>query len=353
MQRRAVVMPNQARLVSAWDDRARMEIDVRVLVTGGAGYIGSHTCKALRLAGHEPVVYDNLSAGHEWAVKWGALEVGDINDTAAVTSAFSRHGCQAVMHFAAHAYVGESVTDPLKYYRNNVAGSISLISATLQAGIKKFVFSSSCAVYGVPDKLPIAESSPQVPVNPYGQSKLMVERILQDVSLAHGLNATALRYFNAAGADPDGEIGEDHVPETHLIPLVLRAARPAGAPVSVFGTDYPTADGTGIRDYVHVSDLAQAHVRALEVLDERSGFNAYNLGTGEGHSVNEIIEAARRLTNSPVNVARGPRRIGDPPELVANPARAREALAWSAKQSTLDQMMSSAWRWECRHRSSG
>src|SRR5690242_12648856 len=280
-----------------------------VLVTGGAGYIGSHTCKILAQEGYQPVAFDNLSSGHTWAAKWGPLERGDILDRTALDQAIKKHRPSACLHFAAFAYVGESVANPGKYYRNNVAGSLTLLEALRDHGVNQFVLSSTCATYGVPDKVPIDETLIQAPINPYGASKLMVERVLADFHTAYRLRSVALRYFNAAGADPDGEIGEDHDPETHLIPLLLDAAA-KGASFTINGDDYDTPDGTCVRDYVHVTDLAEAHVLALASLERAAGFAAYNLGTGRGFSNREIIDAASRRLGRHIEVTVGPRRPG-------------------------------------------
>lgn len=327
-----------------------------VLVTGGAGYIGSHACKALAAAGYLPVTYDNLSYGHDWAVKWGPLERGDILDRSRLDAVLLQHRPAAIMHFAAFAYVGESVTDPGKYYRNNVCGSLNLIEAARDHGIERFVFSSTCATYGVPDALPIRETTPQNPINPYGASKLMVERMLRDFGNAHGLRAIALRYFNAAGADAEGEIGEDHDPETHLIPLVLDAAAGRRADVTVFGTDYDTPDGTCVRDYIHVSDLADAHVRALQALDAGAAGDgdAFNLGNGHGFSVRQVIETVEQVTGRTVPVRYGPRRAGDPASLVSDAKLAGARLGWRPKTVGLQDIVSTAWAWHRgRHRSAG
>ncbi|MDS4032060.1 MAG: UDP-glucose 4-epimerase GalE [Candidatus Contendobacter sp.] len=317
-----------------------------ILVTGGAGYIGSHACKALARAGYLPVVYDNLVYGHEWAVKWGPLERGDLLDGTRLAEVIARYRPAAAIHFAAYAYVGESVSDPAKYYGNNVGGTLSLLAALRAGGVERLVFSSTCATYGVPERLPIDESHPQRPVNPYGHSKWMIEQVLRDYAQAYELCSIALRYFNAAGSDPDGEIGEDHTPETHLIPLVLRAARDPNAPVSIHGTDYPTPDGTCIRDYIHVTDLADAHLRALAALEKGAETAAYNLGTGRGHSVREIVAAARRVTGREIAVVEGPRRPGDPPELVADATRAGIELGWIPGFTEIDDIIETAWRWE-------
>jgi UDP-arabinose 4-epimerase len=320
-----------------------------ILVTGGAGYVGSHACKALAAAGYLPVCYDNLVGGHARAVRWGPLEKGDLLDRDRLLAVLRRYHPSAVMHFAAYCYVGESVTDPLKYYGNNVAGTLSLLEAMRDAKIDRLVASSSCAVYGVPiSRGPIDEEQPRQPVNPYGRSKHMMEEVVRDASVAYGIRATILRYFNAAGADPGGEIGEDHHPETHLIPLILQASSASGRPVTVFGTDYPTADGTCIRDYVHVNDLAKAHVLGLKHVEERAGVAAFNLGTGRGHSVREVIDAARLVTRRDLRIVEGPRRPGDPPELVADAARARRILGWRPEWTGLASIVETAWRWHCR-----
>lgn len=317
---------------------------MKVLVTGGAGYIGSHACKALHAAGHEPIAFDNLRTGHRWAVRWGPFEHGDIRDPIALDHVFATHQPDAVMHFAALAYVGESVQRPDIYYDTNVNGSLTLLRAMRRHRVDRFVFSSTCASYGVPEQMPITEGTPQRPINPYGRSKLMVENILEDYCSAAWIGATALRYFNAAGADNEGMTGELHEPETHLIPLVLDAAGSDNRYVSVFGTDYDTPDGTCIRDYIHVSDLAAAHVAAIERVTP-GVFAAYNLGTGKGASVREVIEAARRITGRSIRVEEGPRRPGDPPVLVADPAKARAELDWTAHHTDLDAIIGSAWKW--------
>lgn len=315
-----------------------------VMVTGGAGYIGSHACKALARAGYRPVAFDNLVYGHREAVKWGPLVHGDILDRERVEWTMREHGIRAVMHFAAFAYVGELVSDPAKYYRNNVAGALTLLDAMRASGIRKFVFSSSCATYGVPGVPLIREDLPQAPVNPYGRSKLMIEQVLSDYGPAYGLSSIALRYFNAAGADPDGETGENHEPETHLIPLVLQTAAGIRPQVTVFGDDYDTPDGTCIRDYIHVTDLADAHVRALTLLGD-AGMRPFNLGTGQGFSVREIIAAAREITGLRVAVAMGARRAGDPPVLIADASQAHQQLCWKPQHSAIEEMIGTAWHW--------
>ena len=316
-----------------------------VLVTGGAGYIGSHTCKALARAGYRPVTYDSLVHGHASAVKWGPLEQGDICDRARLDAVIAAYNPVAVLHFAAFAYVGESVTDPGKYIRNNVCGSLTLLEAMRDHQISSIVFSSTCATYGTPDALPIHEDTPQRPINPYGATKLYVERMLSDFGNAHALRSIALRYFNAAGADPDNEIGESHDPETHLIPLVLDAASGRRTNVTVLGTDYDTPDGTCVRDFIHVTDLADAHVKALQRLAGGGASSAYNLGIGQGHSVRDVIDAVERTTARKVPVAYGPRRAGDPATLVSAAAKAREALGWQPRITSLDEIVATAWSW--------
>jgi UDP-arabinose 4-epimerase len=319
-----------------------------VLVTGGAGYIGSHACKALSQAGYLPVAYDNLVYGHEWAVRWGPLEQGDILDRTRLGEVIKRYNPKAVMHFAAFAYVGESVADPGKYYRNNVLGSLTLLEAMRDHDVRHLVFSSTCATYGIPDSLPILENAPQNPINPYGASKLFVERMLKDFEAAHGISSIALRYFNAAGADPDNEIGESHDPETHLIPLVLDAASGRRSDVTIFGTDYPTPDGTCIRDYIHASDLADAHVKALQALERGSPSSSYNLGNGRGFSVFEVVNAVERVTGLKVPAPIGERRPGDPARLISDALKARRELGWEPRITELDRIISTAWAWHQR-----
>ena len=317
----------------------------RILVTGGAGYIGSHACKALACTGHEPVVLDNLSQGHRSLVRWGPLEIGDIADASCLDSVFRRHRPDAVMHFAAVASVGESVGNPCLYYRNNVGGTLNLLDAMRRHGVPTLVFSSSCAIYGSPDAGPIREDQSPKPVNPYGASKLMAERILSDFDAAHGLRSVSLRYFNAGGADPEGEAGESHDPETHAIPLLLMAASGRVAQFDVFGTDYPTHDGSAIRDYVHVSDLATAHVSALEHLLRGGSSMTVNLGTGSGTSVMQLIDAVERVVGRSVPRRLQPRRPGDPPILVAATDMAGSLLGWRPRFVELDDMISSAFAW--------
>jgi UDP-arabinose 4-epimerase len=316
-----------------------------ILVTGGAGYIGAHACKALAKAGYEPVAYDNLVYGHREAVRWGPFVEGDIGDRAKVAETIRRHSIAAVMHFAAFAYVGESVEQPEKYFQNNVVNTLAMLEAMRATDAKEIVFSSTCATYGLPEQMPIREDTPQRPVNPYGETKLMIERALHWYGAAHGLRSVALRYFNAAGADPDGEIGEDHNPETHLIPLILDAAAGRRPHIGVFGTDYPTPDGSAVRDYIHVQDLADAHVRALGYLADGGESRAFNLGTGHGHSVRETIAAARRVTGRPIPSKDSPRRPGDPPVLVADAVLAKEKLGWVPALGALEQIIGTAWAW--------
>ena len=319
-----------------------------VLVTGGAGYIGSHACKVLAAAGWLPVAFDNLSRGRRAAVRWGPLIEGDLADRARLCRALAEHRVEAVMHFAAYAYVGESVADPALYYRNNLEGTLSLLEAMRETVVGEIVFSSTCATYGIPDRVPIGESAPQRPVNPYGETKLAIERALHWYGAAYGLRSAALRYFNAAGADPECEIGECHEPETHLVPLVLQAALGQRPQIEVYGTDYPTPDGTAIRDYVHVHDLAIAHLRALEHLREGGASIAVNLGTGSGHSVREVIAAAEAVSGRRIAARAAPRRSGDPAALVADPGLAAEIFGWRARHSDLDTIIRTALAWHTR-----
>ncbi len=320
-------------------------MDKTILVTGGAGYIGSHTCKALKKAGYAPVALDNMVYGHDWAVKWGPLVKGDILNAADLDGVFSTYKPVGVLHFAAFAYVGESVHNPAKYYHNNVTGTLSLLDAMRRHGCGHIVFSSTCATYGVPQSLPIPEDHPQHPINPYGWSKLMIEQILRDYEQAYGVTHAALRYFNAAGADPDGEIGEDHDPETHLIPLVIHAALGLRRHVEIFGTDYDTPDGTAVRDYIHVTDLADAHVSAISRLLDKGASMMLNLGTGVGNTVRQVIEAVERVSGRKVPVKEGPRRAGDPPALFANAGGAGRLLGWTPRLSDIDATVATAWRW--------
>ena len=319
----------------------------RILVTGGAGYIGSHACKALAHAGYTPICFDNLVRGHRHAVKWGPLIQGDLCDLAAVDAAIAQVKPVAVLHFAAFSYVGESVAEPTMYYRNNFAGTLNLLDSMRRHAVNCLVFSSTCATYGVPEKLPLAEDHPQQPINPYGASKLMVERMLADFALAYGLRAISLRYFNAAGADADGEIGEEHDPETHLIPLVLAAAK-SRQPVTIHGDDYDTLDGTCIRDFIHVSDLAEAHVLALKALLGGASSTAYNLGNGRGYSVREVISAAESVTGVTIPMIIGRRRLGDPAILVGDARKFIADLGWTIRHPDIKNIIKSAWGWHTR-----
>lgn len=313
-----------------------------VLVIGGAGYIGSHAARALKRAGHEVIIFDNLSTGYEFLAAGFELVKGDVLDSSSLARVLPR--ADAIMHFAAHAYVGESVTNPRKYFRNNVEGGLSLLNAALEAGVKKIIFSSTCAVYGEPAKVPIEENTPRQPVNPYGVSKLFFENALEAYDRAYGFRYAGLRYFNAAGADESGEIGELHNPETHLIPLALGVAAGISPELQVFGSDYPTPDGTCIRDYIHVNDLASAHVKALEHLAAGKESFAVNVGTGSGYSVQQVISAVEEVTGKRVPRKMGPRRAGDPPALVANPAKAEALLKWKATRGLRD-VVATAWKW--------
>ena len=320
-----------------------------ILVTGGAGYIGSHTCRQLLRAGFDPVVYDNLSTGHRDAVLFGPLEEGDIRDGARLDAVMKAHGPQCVVHFAASAYAMESVEDPALYYSNNVLGSLSLLDAMRRNNVSRIVFSSSCATYGIPAELPVDETAPQKPISPYGFSKLAVEHMLRDYGVAYGVTSIALRYFNAAGSDPDGELGERHDPEPHVIPSCIRAAMGIDSSFEVFGDDFPTDDGSAVRDYIHVTDLATAHLRAVERLIAGHGGGAYNLATGKGTSVLEIIRAVERVTGRKVPWRVSPRRQGDPPALYASGETARIELSWNPAFSSLDDIVSTAYKWFLQH----
>ncbi len=315
----------------------------RVLVTGGAGYIGSHACKHLAREGIEPVVFDNLSRGHRDAVKWGPLVVGDLHDTTFLLETMRTYKPDTVIHFAAFSYVGESVENPHLYYANNVAGTLSLLHAMRLADVRNFVLSSTCAVYGEAASLPISETTPRNPVNPYGRSKFFIEEMLNDFAAAHDLNYVALRYYNACGADREGEIGERHDPETHLIPRAMMAADGVISHLDVYGTDYDTPDGTCIRDYIHVSDLAEAHYLAINYLDENASPTAFNLGVGQGRSVFEVLDAIERVTGKAVPRQIKPRRAGDPPALYADPRKAAQGLRFTATRSGIDNIVGTAW----------
>ena len=327
-----------------------MRIKNPILVTGGAGYIGAHACKALKRAGYMPVSYDNLVYGHRSAVRWGPLEEGDIAERQRLEATIEKYQPIAVMHFAAFAYVGESVTNPSKYYHNNVAGTLTLLAAMRHCGVDKIIFSSTCATYGMPEQIPITEDHPQNPINPYGRSKLMIEWILQDFAAAYDLKYVSLRYFNAAGADPDAEIGENHDPETHLIPLVLDVAAGKRNHLEIFGTDYDTPDGTCIRDYIHVTDLAEAHLLALKYLQAGGQSDVFNLGNGTGFSVKEVVETAAKKSDCHISCIESDRRAGDPPVLIGSSDKIRRKLGWRPIFQNLDAIVSTAWRW---HHKSG
>jgi len=323
---------------------------MKVLVSGGAGYIGSHAMKDLRRVGHEPIALDDLRLGHRAALLGAPLVQAAVQDRAAVEAALRSHRVDAVLHFAAYCYVGESVAQPGKYYANNVVGTLSLAEACIAAGVPVFVLSSSCATYGEPERTPIDEETPQRPVNPYGRSKLMAEQLLVDLSSANpGFRPVFLRYFNAAGCDPEGELGEDHSPETHLIPNAIGAALGRGKRLEVFGDDYPTPDGTCVRDYIHVVDLASAHILALEYASRGGPLRAFNLGNGRGFSVDQVVESVRRVSGADFEVAVKPRRPGDPPVLVAAAERARHELGWQPRFTDLDAIVRSAFEWMRRH----
>ena len=321
---------------------------MNVLVVGGAGYIGSHMVACLAQHGAEVTVFDNLCAGHRDAVLAGELVVGDLADRTALEALFGRTRFDAVIHFASFIQVGESVVDPAKYYRNNVANTLNLLEAMCAAGVKQLVFSSTAAIFGVPQADRIDEAHPQQPINPYGSSKLMLERMLEDFDRAYGLKSVCLRYFNAAGADPQGRLGERHEPETHLIPLVLQAAAGRREALTIHGDDYPTADGTCIRDYIHVADLSEAHWLALQHLQAGKGSARFNLGNGQGFSVKQVIDVAERVTGRRVPLVYGPRRAGDPPVLVADSGRAKAELGWQPLFAALETIIAHAWQWECR-----
>jgi len=316
-----------------------------ILVVGGAGYIGSHMCKYLNRRGYHPIVLDNLVCGHRQAVKWGTFFEGSMGDSDLLRKIFSDFEIVAVMHFAAFCYVGESVTEPAKYYQNNVANTISLLEVMVKEKVSNFIFSSSCATYGEPLGIPIEETHPLRPISPYGRTKLMVEQILKDFAVGYGLKSVSLRYFNAAGADPEGELGEDHDPETHLIPLVLQTALGQRPSIHIFGDDYPTKDGTCIRDYIHIEDLAQAHLLALERLLNGLPGGEYNLGNGDGYSVKEVIEIARNVTGRPITAKVGQRRPGDPAILIGSSEKASRELGWRPQFPELEAIIETAWNW--------
>lgn len=320
-----------------------------ILIVGGAGFIGSQTAKAVAAAGAEPVIFDDLSSGHRWALRWGTFVEGSLADPAAIDAVFKAHAITAVIQFAARIEVGESVRDPRKYFRNNLVCTLNLLDAMVANGVRDVVFSSTAAVYGTPVAVPIAEDHPLAPINPYGDTKFFVERVLKSYGEAYGLRWAALRYFNAAGADPDGELGEDHAPESHLIPLTIAAAL-GGKPLSLFGTDYPTPDGTAVRDYIHVADLASAHLLALRHLAGGGESFAANVGTGRGHSVRAVIEAVERVSGLPVPRTEVARRAGDPPELVADARKLQTLLGWKPRYPELLTMVEHAWKWHMSRR---
>lgn len=316
-----------------------------ILIVGGAGYIGSHVNKLLNQQGYKTVVFDNLIYGHKEAVKWGEFVLGDLSNIEQIRLVFQKYQIDAVMHFAAFAYVGESVEEPQKYYINNVANTLNLLQVMKEFNCNYFIFSSTCATYGEPQYIPIDEKHPQKPINPYGQSKLMVEKILNDYSNAYGLKYVSLRYFNAAGADIDAEIGENHNPETHLIPLVLDAALGKREDIKVFGTDYDTPDGSAIRDYIHVTDLADAHILALEYLQKDGKSDVFNLGNGDGYSVLEVIDMVKKVTKKDFKVTLTDRRAGDPAKLIGDATKAKEILGWKPKYFELETIIDTAWKW--------
>lgn len=321
-----------------------------VLVTGGAGYIGSHAVRELDRAGYRPITVDNLSEGHREAVTVGELEIGDLADEGFLTSVFEKYQVAAVMHFASRCYVGESVENPQRYYEENVGNALTLLRVMLCQRINRFILSSTCATYGQPLQIPISEEHPQDPVNPYGESKFFIERILRQYDRAYGMQFVSLRYFNAAGASLDGLIGEAHDPETHLIPLILKVARESSGNLKVFGDDYPTDDGTCVRDYIHVEDLAAAHVIGLQWLEQGGKSDFFNLGTGSGYTVLQMIRIAEDVTGKNVPFEVGPRRDGDPPELIADPSKALDVLGWKAQHSDLKTILETSWRWEMTRR---
>ena len=322
---------------------------VKILVVGGAGYIGSHMVKMLHLARHDVVTLDNLSNGYRDAVLYGEFVEGDIADRQVLDNLFTKHKFDGVMHFASYIQVGESVEKPSMYYENNVSNTLMLLSAMVDAGIKSFIFSSTAAIFGEPEYVPIDEKHQQQPINPYGHSKLMVEQILKDFDNAYGLKSVCLRYFNAAGADADGELGERHIPETHLIPLVLQAASDRRANISIFGTDYDTPDGTCVRDYIHIEDLCSAHLLALEYLVDGGGSRVYNMGNGQGYSIRDVIDTVKRVTGTDFDVLEVPRRDGDPARLVADSTQLQKDLGWQPKYPDLETIIQHAWNWEKKH----
>ena len=319
---------------------------MKIMICGGAGYIGAHMNKMLQAAGHQTVVFDNLATGHRQAAKWGTFIAGELLNKQDITNAFEQHDIDAVMHFSARSLVAESCINPSLYFQNNVVGTLNLLDAMHEANINQFIFSSTAAIFGNPISESIDESHPKEPINPYGRSKLMVEQILQSYAQAYSLNSVALRYFNAAGADPEGELGESHDPETHLIPNILKAAKgEPGKSLTIFGNDYPTRDGTCIRDYVHVNDLCSAHLLALEFLESNPGAHAFNLGSGSGYSVMEVLNAAQQVVGQEIPYRMAERRAGDPATLIANSTRAREILGWQPQITDINEIVATAWGW--------
>lgn len=319
-----------------------------ILIVGGAGYVGSHTNKLLHQKGYKTVVFDNLIYGHKEFAKWGEFFLGDLSNTEQIRLCFQKFPIEAVMHFSAFAYVGESVTNPAKYYINNVANTLNLLETMREYGVKCFIFSSTCATYGEPVEIPITENHPQKPITPYGKSKLMVEEILKDYDRAYGMKHINLRYFNAAGADPEGEIGERHNPETHLIPLTIYAALGVTDSIKIYGTDYPTKDGTCIRDYIHVADLADAHMKAFEYVESTNKSDSFNLGNDIGHSVWDIINTTRKVSNGEFKVIESERRTGDPAVLISSSQKAKKILGWNPKYADIDTIIETAWNWHRR-----
>ncbi|MEW6585064.1 MAG: UDP-glucose 4-epimerase GalE [Nitrospirota bacterium] len=319
-----------------------------IFIAGGAGYIGSHVNKLLSVGGHKTIVFDNLVYGHREFAKWGEFVLGDLAHKDQVRLCFEKYPINAVMHFSAFAYVGESVVEPAKYYLNNVVNTLNLLDVMREFNVRRFIFSSTCATYGIPDVLPISEDHPQKPINPYGKSKLMIEEILKDYDSAYGIKYVNLRYFNAAGADPDAEIGELHDPETHLIPLIIYAALGKNRDIRIFGTDYPTRDGTCIRDYIHVTDLADVHVKALEYLESTEKSDSFNLGNGVGYSVREVIDSVRGVSRRDFAIIEADRRPGDPAVLISSSQKAVDTLGWMPRYAEIDTIVETAWRWHAR-----
>jgi UDP-glucose 4-epimerase len=343
----AIIVTNGRRAAEP-DPAGKETQSVKILVTGGAGYVGSHAARLLIQAGHDVTIFDNLSQGHRGACPPGSLVEGELMNRDLLIEILRSRRIEAVMHFAAFALVGESVSDPAKYYHNNVIASLNLLEAMRAANVRKIVFSSTTATYGVPDRVPITETEKQLPINPYGFCKLVIEHALADYAAAYDFSYAALRYFNAAGASPAGDLGEDHDPESHLIPIVLGVALGQRPKISIFGDDYPTPDGTCIRDYIHVDDLGSAHVKALDRLEPGKGLQL-NLGTGRGHSVREVIDACRHVTGLEIPETIGPRRPGDPAELVADSTLAQKTLNWQPKYNDLEEIVRTAWRWHSSH----